>query len=41
MLIPIAVEASPYALDGVLEWLQILVTGVPENGRIGLMVIVP
>jgi hypothetical protein len=26
---------------GVLEWLQILVTGIPENGRIGLMVIVP
>jgi hypothetical protein len=31
MLVLIGIEASLYALDGVLEWLQVLVTGIPEG----------
>src|SRR5580698_6083544 len=41
MLTPNAVDAFLYALHGVLERLQVLITGIPENGRIGLVVIVP
>jgi hypothetical protein len=40
-LVPDGVDAFLYALHGVLKRLQVLITGIPENGRIGLVVIVP
>jgi hypothetical protein len=40
-LAPDGVDAFLYALDGVLERLQVLATGIPQDGRIGLVIVVP